>query len=154
MITVARSHQGFPAILRKKFSKILKKFCIVILAFFKGFKNEIFCNKPKFKTPKIYFLSKLPLKKLKTVRKCFPAPFLPLLVKIWGRRPPNSLGQKIFFTAPFELFWRIFGHLGTVIQNVLSHSPSASLPPWTLSRLASSWAFLALPLKACFRGIF
>ena len=59
----------------KKFFKIQKKFSIVSFVRLKGFGKEIFSNQTKFKTPKIYLLSKLPLKKVKIVRKYFPVPF-------------------------------------------------------------------------------
>ena len=84
-LTVARSHLGFPANLSKKFSKTQKKFYKVIIVIFMGFKTEIFYFKTNLETHKIYVISKLPLKKLRKVRKCFLALFLPLFAQIWGR---------------------------------------------------------------------
>ena len=93
------SHQGFPAILRKKCCKILKKFCIVILAFLKGFKNEIFCN--LIQNPKN-------LLSFQTVKKYFLAPFLLLLVEIWGRTATNISRPKDIFCGPFRVIWQNF----------------------------------------------
>ena len=82
---------GFPADLRKKFCKTQKKFCI---QFCKGFRKEIFFNKTKFRTQKIDFLSKLPLKKLKI-------PLLPLLGYKFGGplNHQNFSNQRKFCAA-------------------------------------------------------
>ena len=84
-LTVARSHLGFPANLSKKFSKTQKKFYKVIIVIFMGFKTEIIYFMTNLVTHKFYFISKLPLKKLRKVRKCFPALFKTLFDQIWGR---------------------------------------------------------------------
>ena len=51
--------------------------------------------------------------KSKNSKKMFYSPFWS---KFEAVQPPKSLSQKKFFGAPFELFCRIFGHLGTVID--------------------------------------
>ena len=69
-----------------------------------GFKKEIVYIKTNLLTQQIYFISKLPLKKLRTVRKCFLAPFRPFfghfLLKFGAVWPSKSLGHKIFLAAP------------------------------------------------------
>ena len=44
--------------------------------------------------------------------------FRPLFCHFWPKfvaiRSQKSLGHKIFFATPFELFCKIFGHLATV----------------------------------------
>ena len=113
--TVARPLLGYPVNQRKTIQQKLNKFCIVISVFYTGVWEGIFYIKTKFTTQKIYFLSKLPLEKLKIVRICFPAPFFchfwPTLGGIGDTKIPLP---KDFFAAPFELFCRILGHLTTV----------------------------------------
>ncbi len=53
-------------------------------------------------------------KKQKSIRKYFPAPFLPFLPKLGTLQPPKFIGHEIFLAAPFELCCRIFGYLATV----------------------------------------
>ena len=152
--TVARFHKGFPALLRKKFSKIPKKFCIVILAFFMGFKNEIFCNKTNFKTPKIYFLSKLHLKKLKTVWKCFTALFCHFWSKFGAVQPPKSLGQKIFFCGPFRVILKNFRPPGNSDPKRLVSLTISELTPLDPVALGQQLGFLGLAAKGLFSGHF
>ena len=99
---------------RKKMSKIQTKFCIVILVFLRDLERNIF-NLTKFKTQKIDFLTKRPQKNIKTVWKCFPAPFLPLLTSIRDRKPPNSSAKRYFlrpllsYFAEFSATWHQCG---------------------------------------------
>ena len=90
----------FPGKFGKKIQQNNEQICIVILLFFKGLRQEIFYNKTKVTTQKIYFLSKLPLGKLKIVSKCFSAPFLPLLAQNGGRTANKIPRPKDIFFWP------------------------------------------------------
>ena len=87
---------GFPANLSKEFNETQKKFYKVIIVIFMGFKTEIFYFKTNLVTHKIYFISKLPLIKLRKVRKCFPALFMPLFAQIWGRKAIQNFRPRHF----------------------------------------------------------
>ena len=78
---------------RKNSAKYRKKFCKVILVFFKGFKIKIFYNKTKF-TTKI-------LEKIKIGRKCIPVPFLPLWPKLGGPIGHQTSSTKRHFLRHF-----------------------------------------------------
>ena len=59
---------------------------------FKGFEKKIFYSQTKFTTSKVYVLSKLSMKKLKIVRKIFPATF--------GHRKATKIPR------PNDIYWR------------------------------------------------
>ena len=117
-ITVASSHQGFLANFRKKFCKIQKTFCIVILAFLRGLKRIFFYSDQIQNTKNLLIgqtTPELPLKNQKN-RKYFLAPFLPLFIKIGGHTATNFPGSKVTFSGTFWVFCIIFDHLATVLE--------------------------------------
>ena len=111
--------QGLSLVSRpiKKFCIIQKQFCL-IRSFKGGLGRKYFIIRTNSQQ-KILSNNSL-------VLKCFLASFLPLLAKMRGRirriATKIRLGQK-YFCRPFELFYRIFGHLATVNMsyNRLSH---------------------------------
>ena len=71
-------------------------------------------------------------KKQKSIRKYFPAPFLPFLPKLGTLQPPKFIGHEIFLAAPFELCCRIFGYLATVFLPLPRRQPCAHCVQCTL----------------------
>ena len=95
--------------------------------------KEIFFIQPKFKTPKIDLLAKLLLKKLKIIRKYFPAPTLPLFVKIGGRRATNFPRPKVTYSGPFWVilhkFWTLVNSIRKVNNDERVHSMYTFVEP-------------------------
>ena len=112
---VARSHRSFLAKSRKKFCPILKNSVFLYLCFtgMLGIGREILYNGTKFRCPNKMNFFKFLRKETAT------APFRPLLAKVDAVQPPKFLGKQIIFAAHFELFWRIFGHLATVVPCII-----------------------------------
>ena len=89
------------------------------ISIFKKFRTKQFCEKKN--SLKMDFLSKLPMKKLKTVRKCFTSPFLPLFCQNlgpYGRQNPSGIR---FFVCLFSSYFAEFSPPG--------NSATHPLPP-------------------------
>ena len=133
--TVARSHQGFSVLgqFQKKIQQNTENFLHSQFSIFTCSEKEIFFIQPKFKTPKNDLLAKLLLKKLRRIRKYFPAPTLPLFVKIGGRRATNFPGPKVTFSGPFWVilhkFWTLVNSIRKVNNDERVHSMYTFVEP-------------------------
>ena len=91
----------------KKFSKIRKKLCLVLLIVLKGFgRRKYFIRRPNLQHKNSVSVQSV-YEKTKNSLKCFPALFLPLLAKVRVHTVTKISWPKDLFVATVELFWRI-----------------------------------------------